>query len=123
MELQNFPKPNWGSKLNDNAVGIDVRVLLRNSSLLIAELRFNKHATFDAHDAPWDCHVLCLEGAGFVRVGDATEKIQAGMSVFWPKQVMHQLWTEGQNMTTQMIEHLYEVEDPAKAWQEHQKRN
>jgi len=120
LDLQAFPKPDWAPKPNDNAVGIDVRVLLKNKRLLIAELRFTEHGTFDAHDAPWDCHVLCLEGSGFVRVGEETSEINAGESVLWPKHVLHQLWTDGQKMVTQMIEHVHQVDDPAKSWQEHQ---
>lgn len=121
MELKPFPRPDWTPKPNDDAVGIDVRVLLQDKRLLIAELRFNEHAKFQAHDAPWDCHILCLAGSGFVLVGEETSPLNAGESVLWPKDVLHQLWTDGDAMVTQMIEHVHQVSDPGKAWQEHQK--
>lgn len=120
MELRPFPRPDWSPKPNDDAVGIDSRVLLQNERLLIAELRFGEHASFAAHDAPWDCHVLCLEGSGFVLVGEETGPIKAGETVLWPKRVMHKLWTDGERMVTQMIEHVHQEADPAKAWREHQ---
>ncbi len=121
MSPKDFPKGQWSPKLNDNAEGIDVRLLLRDRNLVIAQLRFETRAIFDAHTAPWDCHVLCLEGAGFVRVGDDTFNLVAGQTVFWPKRVMHQLWTDGSMMVTEMIEHVHQVDDPEKAWAEHLK--
>jgi quercetin dioxygenase-like cupin family protein len=120
MDCRPFPLPVWSPKRNDNAVGIEFRILLENRDLLIAELKFSVHGTFDAHTAPWDCHVLCLEGAGYVLVGDETQPLKAGESVRWPKDQLHQLWTDGQTMITQMIEHRHQVEDPARAWREHQ---
>ena len=122
MDRQKFPRPGWAPKPDGGAVDIDVRVLLQDQRLLVAELRFGKHGSFDAHDSPWDCHVLCLEGSGFVRVGDETAPLTAGESVLWPKRVMHQLWTDGETMITQMIEHVHQVDDPLEAWRAHQKQ-
>ena len=70
MQIRAFPRADWVAKTNDDAVGIELRVLLDSKRLLIAQLRFAAAASFAAHDAPWDCEVLCLEGSGMVRVGD-----------------------------------------------------
>lgn len=122
MEVKLFPRPEWARKPNGNAVGIDVRVLLQDKRLLIAQLRFAEHASFDAHAAPWDCHVLCLEGAGHVLVGSETARISAGESVLWPKGIVHQLWTDGSRMVTEMIEHVHQAEDPSALMREHQRQ-
>lgn len=114
-----FPHADWQSKRNDNAVGIEVRLMMQNAHLLIAELRFQPQASFDAHSAPWDCHVLCLAGSGFVLVGEETFPIAQGQSVFWPQKVLHQMWTTDNAMHTQMIEHVHQVADPRAAWQQH----
>jgi quercetin dioxygenase-like cupin family protein len=123
IDIREFPVPEWSPKSNDHAVGIEVKVLLRDKQLLVAQLRFNERASFDAHDAPWDCHVFCLEGSGFVLVGEETSPIRAGESVFWPKAVVHRLWTDGQRMVTQMIEHVHQVDDPKKVWQNHMNKS
>ena len=124
MEIKPFPRAEWATKPNDNAVGIEGRVLLQDKRLLVAQLRFDEHASFDAHDAPWDCHVLCLEGSGFVLVGEETAELHEGESVLWPKHTLHKLWTDGQKMVTVMIEHVHQSDDPIKTAREHfQKRN
>ena len=122
MQINPFPQPEWLPKRNDAAVGIDVKVLLQDKRLLVAQLRFAAHASFEAHDAPWDCHVMCLEGSGHVRVGDETARLAAGQSVLWPKAVVHQLWTDDSTMITLMIEHLHQADDAVAAWREHQRR-
>ena len=37
VEIRPLPRPEWASKSNDNAFGIDVKVLLQNERLLIAQ--------------------------------------------------------------------------------------
>jgi hypothetical protein len=49
--------------------------------------------------------VVCLEGAGFVLVGEDSYPFDAGERVRWPANVMHWLWTESDEMTTLMIEY------------------
>ena len=121
MDKLPFPKPDWVTKSNDDAINVEMRLMLQHSSLTVAELRFGPFASFSAHDAPWSCHVLCLEGRGFVQVGNEKQTLSAGESVFWPARVMHRLWTEDSTMVTQMIEHLHEVDDPRQAWVDHMK--
>ncbi len=63
--------------------------------------------------------MLCLEGSGYVLVGEDTSPLNAGESVLWPKGELHQLWTDGEPMVTLMIEHLHQVDDPMKAAEAH----
>ena len=85
-------------------VGVEGRVLVRDDDLLVAQLRFGADATIDEHAGESDTIVVCLEGAGFTSVGAEVAPIGAGESVRWPQGVPHRLWTEGETMTTLMIE-------------------
>ena len=84
--------------------GVDVRVLWHGDDFLLAQLRFGEHANIDEHAGPNEAYVSCLEGSGFTMVGDDVEPIEEGGRVFWPKGVVHDLWTEGSTMTTLMFE-------------------
>ena len=112
MKKRPFPRPDWGALPNDGAIHIEGKVLLRDRRALVAMLRFAEHAGFEAHAAPWDCHVMCLEGSGFVLVGDEMSELRAGESVLWPKDMLHRLWTENSTMTTLMLEHVYQKPAP-----------
>ena len=46
---------------------------------------------------------VCVEGQGFVRVGDQTSDLKANEAVVWPAQKMHQVWTEDSAMTILLI--------------------
>jgi quercetin dioxygenase-like cupin family protein len=67
-------------------------------------LRFSPNARFPGHAAPFDVDVVCLEGSGFVLVGEESYPFRAGEYVRWPAYVMHRLWTESEAMTTLMVE-------------------
>ena len=67
-------------------------------------LRFSENAGFPTHAAPFDIDVVCLEGAGFVLVGEDSYLFRAGEQIRWPANVMHRLWTESEPMTTLMVE-------------------
>jgi quercetin dioxygenase-like cupin family protein len=102
---QSVPRPDWSRLPIEGAVGIEGKVLLRGSTVSIAMLRFVENAGFPGHSAPFDVDVVCLEGAGFVLVGEETFPLSAGQSVRWPADAMHRLWTESTGMTTLMVEH------------------
>jgi quercetin dioxygenase-like cupin family protein len=54
-------------------------------------LRFSTGATIAEHDAPMDLDVVCIEGKGFVSVGDGSFPSRADDSVLWPAGTMHRL--------------------------------
>jgi quercetin dioxygenase-like cupin family protein len=101
---QPVPRPEWSTLPVEGAVGIEFKVLLPLPPPLIAMLRFSPDAGFPAHTAPFDVDVVCLDGAGFVLVGEASHPFRAGEYVRWPANAMHRLWTESEGMTTLMVE-------------------
>lgn len=71
----------------------------------MALLSFETKATIDEHSADHDIDVGCLEGAGFASVGTQKWPIRIDETIRWPSGQLHRLWTEGESMTTLMIEH------------------
>ena len=100
------PRPDWSPVPREGCVGVEGRVLLRNEQMLLANLRFAEHATIDKHSAPYGIDVVCLDGRGFVSVGEETAALRAGETVHWPAGVDHRLWTEQSTMETLMVEHV-----------------
>jgi quercetin dioxygenase-like cupin family protein len=84
--------------------GVTGRVLVREETYFVAQLRFAEHATIHPHTGDRDAIVVCIEGAGFTSVGDQIAALREGQQVRWPKGVIHGLWTEGSTMSTLMIE-------------------
>ena len=101
---QPVPRPDWSPLPVEGAVGIEGKVLLSLPPPAIAMLRFAAGAGFPAHTAPFEIDVICLDGAGFVLVGEDPFPFRAGERVRWPTDVMHRLWTESDEMTTLMVE-------------------
>ena len=104
LSVQPFVKPEWSTLGAPGAKDVEVRVLWHDDGLLLAQLRFDEHANIHEHAGANDAYVSCLEGAGFTKVGDEVEPIEAGQRVFWPKGVVHGLWTDGAPMVTLMCE-------------------
>ena len=80
-------------------------MLLNRLGVVVANLRFDAQASIDEHAAPYEIDVVCVEGEGFVSVGDAISSLHAGECVAWPRGIKHRLWTEGSGMETLMVEH------------------
>jgi quercetin dioxygenase-like cupin family protein len=104
--VQAFAKPDWRLMPLEGFRGVEVQVLWSEEYLLLARLRFAEHATINPHAGPNDAYVSCLSGSGFTSVGDEAEPepFEEGQRVFWPKGVVHGLWTEDSTMTTLMCE-------------------
>jgi quercetin dioxygenase-like cupin family protein len=105
MLVSDAPRPHWSPLRRASCTGVDGRVLLKTTSLLIANLRFGSSATIDEHTAPFDIDVVCPAGRGFVAVGSEQSPFQSGQHVHWPRNTSHRLWTDGESMETLMIEH------------------
>jgi quercetin dioxygenase-like cupin family protein len=99
-----FEKPEWHLIPAEGFRGVEVQVLWNEEGLLLARLRFGEQATINPHAGPNDAYVSCLSGRGFTSVGDEVEPFEEGQRVFWPKGVVHGLWTDGSTMTTLMCE-------------------
>lgn len=106
LDIRPFPRPGWDPLPGEGVVGVTGRVLVREETFFVAQLRFAEHATIDPHPGERDAIVVCIEGEGFTSVGDETSPLREGQQVRWPKGVVHGLWTEGSTMSTLMIEHF-----------------
>jgi quercetin dioxygenase-like cupin family protein len=104
LMIEQMPRPNWQPLLRNGTVGVTGRVLLNRAAIVIANLKFAVNATIDEHSAPFEVDVICLDGRGFVSVGDKSSPFQAGERVVWPAGVNHRLWTQDVAMETLMVE-------------------
>jgi quercetin dioxygenase-like cupin family protein len=99
-----FPRREWSPLPREGSVGVDGRVLVRESGLVVAMLRFGEHANIDPHAGDTDTLVVCIDGEGFTSVAGVTAPLREGERVRWPTGIVHGLWTDGSTMTTLMIE-------------------
>ena len=104
VDIRAWPRPDWEPLPYDGVVGVEVRVLIREETFFLAQLRFAEHATIHEHPGVNDTIVVCFEGEGMTSVGSETATLRAGQQVRWPRGVPHRLWTEGSTMTTLMYE-------------------
>ncbi|HET9438394.1 MAG TPA: cupin domain-containing protein [Gaiellaceae bacterium] len=106
LDIRPFPRLGWDPLPGEGVVGVTGRVLVREDTFFVAQLRFAEHATVRPHAGERDAIVVCIEGEGFTCVGDETSPLREGEQVRWPKGVIHGLWTDGSTMSTLMIEHF-----------------
>ena len=106
VDIRPIPRPGWDPLPFDGCVGVVGRVLAREDTYFVAELRFAEHATIHEHPGEYDTIVVCLEGGGYTSVAGETAQLREGEQARWPKGVPHRLWTEGATMTTLMVEHF-----------------
>ncbi|MBW3589113.1 MAG: VOC family protein [Actinobacteria bacterium] len=85
-------------------------MIYEKSSLLISELRFAKGGTIDEHPGDSDAEVYCLEGAGFVSVGELVSSFEAGQRVLWPKGINHNLWTTETEMQVLIVHRSSDID-------------
>jgi quercetin dioxygenase-like cupin family protein len=104
--IRPFPRPGWDPLPGDGVVGVVGRVLVREESFFVAQLRFAERASISPHPGERDTIVVCIEGEGFTSVGDEALPLREGQQVRWPRGIVHGLWTEDSTMTTLMVEHF-----------------
>jgi quercetin dioxygenase-like cupin family protein len=106
VDVREIPRPGWDPLPGEGVVGVVGRVLVREETYFVAQLRFSEHATIHPHAGDNDTIVVCVEGEGFTSVGDETSPLHEGQQVRWPRGIVHGLWTEDSTMSTLMIEHV-----------------
>ena len=106
VDIRPIPRQGWDPLPHEGDIGIVGRVLVRENTYFVAELRFSEHATIHEHPGESDAIVVCLAGKGFTSVAGETASLEEGQQVRWPKGIPHRLWTEGSTMTTLMVEHF-----------------
>ena len=106
VDVRPIPRPGWDPLPSEGCVGVVGRVLVREDTHFVAELRFAEHATIHEHPGDNDTVVVCLEGEGFTSVAGETAPLTEGQQARWPKGIPHRLWTESSTMRTLMVEHF-----------------
>jgi len=102
--IEQMPRSHWQPLTRPGTVGVTGRVVLNRAGIAIANLRFAPNATIDEHSAAFEVDVICLDGEGFVSVGDKSSAFRAAERVVWPAGVNHRLWTQDVAMETLMVE-------------------
>jgi quercetin dioxygenase-like cupin family protein len=103
-QIEPSPRPEWSPLPGEGVVGVTGKVLVREWGFFIAMLRFEPDAHIHEHPGINDTVVICIEGEGWTSVAGEAAQLRAGQLVRWPKDVPHNLWTEGTTMTTLMLE-------------------
>lgn len=106
VDIRPIPRPGWDPLPYDGCMGVVGRVLVREETYFVAELRFSENATIHEHPGDNDTIVVCLAGRGFTSVAGETAKLEEGQQARWPKGIPHRLWTADSTMTTLMVEHF-----------------
>ena len=84
--------------------GIEGQVIRSESTGLISELAFDRHARITPHTNPNWTYFVVIEGGGWVGVGDERTRVQAGEAAVWPPHVLHAAWTDGAPMRAIVVE-------------------
>ena len=104
-EVRPVPRAEWSLLNAPGCRNVDGKVLVAETEVTVAMLRFSPDATIEEHEADHGTEVVCLEGNGFTSVDGLAAEIHTGESVHWPARRPHRLWTEGSLMVTLMVEH------------------
>ncbi len=84
--------------------GIEGQVIRSDTSGVISELAFDRHARIAVHANPNWTYFVVIEGGGWVGVGDERSRIQAGEAAVWPPDILHAAWTDGTPMRAIVVE-------------------
>jgi quercetin dioxygenase-like cupin family protein len=106
VDIRPIPRPGWDPLPFEGCIGVVGRVLVREDTYFVAELRFSESATIHEHPGENDTVVVCLAGTGFTSVAGEVAELTEGQQARWPKGIPHRLWTDDSTMTTLMVEHF-----------------
>lgn len=104
MEIRRF---GFGHRRPDGPPGTrGVRAALIHSDArgTVSEIAFGRRALIEPHTNPNSTWFLVVEGGGFVRVADETERVFAGEAILWPANVLHGASTDLSEMRAIVIE-------------------
>jgi quercetin dioxygenase-like cupin family protein len=104
-EVLAVPRAEWSPLNAPGCRNVEGKVLVAETEVTVAMLRFSPDATIEEHEAEHETEVVCLEGNGFTSVDGITAEIHSGERVHWPARRPHRLWTEGSVMVALMVEH------------------
>lgn len=93
MEIRRFGVGNRRPEGPPGTTGVEGQVIHGDARGVIAELAFRKGGRIEPHDNPNTTWFICIEGGGFVLVGDEERRVAAGEAVLWPAGLLHAAWT------------------------------
>jgi quercetin dioxygenase-like cupin family protein len=70
---------------------------------LVVEHHYQPGGDMPEHSAPEAVLCICVDGNGFVRVGELTSELSANQAVVWPSGKTHKLWTNDSSMTVLLV--------------------
>lgn len=70
----------------------------------ISELALGRNALIGPHTNPSSTWFIVIEGGGFVRVGEETERVFAGEAILWPAGLPHSASTDVSEMRAIVVE-------------------
>jgi quercetin dioxygenase-like cupin family protein len=70
----------------------------------VTELAFGRKAHLELHTNPITTLFIVIEGGGFVRVGEETERVFAGEAILWPADLPHGASTDVSEMRAIVVE-------------------
>src|SRR3954453_10129742 len=86
------------------SVGLSGQVLHSDGRGNVSELAFARNARTEAHANPNTSLFICVEGGGWVGVGEERTRIAAGEAAVWPADIPHAAWTEHSEMRAFVVE-------------------
>lgn len=104
MEIRRF---GFGHRRPDGPAGsrgVRAAVIHSDARGTVTELAFARQAVVEPHTNPNTTWFVVIEGGGFVRVGDETERVFAGEAVLWPAGVPHGATTALSEMRAIVVE-------------------
>jgi mannose-6-phosphate isomerase-like protein (cupin superfamily) len=112
MEIRRF---GFGHRRPDGPTGsrgVHAAAIHGDARGSVTELAFGRKANLELHMNTSTTLFIVIEGGGFVRVGDETERVFAGESILWPAGVPHSASTDLSEMRAIVVE-LLAADDPA----------
>lgn len=104
MEIRRFgfghrrPEGPTGSR------GVSAAAIHGDARGSVTELAFGRKAHLELHTNPTTTLFIVIEGGGFVRVGEETERVFAGEAILWPADLPHGASTDVSEMRAIVVE-------------------
>lgn len=106
LRVSRVERSEWSPLPVEGCRNVEGKVLLDETGIGVALLRFGRDGTIHEHAGGTDCYVVCVDGRGWTSLGDEQAELRAGEKTFWPAGVTHRLWTRDSEMTTVMVHPL-----------------
>lgn len=104
MDVVRFGVGNRRPEGPPGTVGLTGQVIFVDRRGLVSELAFGRKGRIHPHSNPNTTWFICIEGGGWVSVGEETARVYAGEAVLWPPGVLHAAWTDVTEMRVMMVE-------------------